>query len=87
MRLHRAGRGFVRIVEGAQILEKGAGRPSAARGGDFDAVRGVQAIRRGVDRDSHFYEDGSRRDGRRLVLRYEGRRVQPGRQARAGGRK
>ncbi len=84
-RCHRAGRGAVRLVQGPQGHPEGAGGQQPAGGGDLHALRGVQALRRGVHRGAGVHQDRPRRHGSGVVLRYARRRVQPGRQARPGG--
>ena len=54
---------------------------------DLHALRGVQALRRGVHGGAGVHQDGPRRHGPGVVLRHEGGRLLPGRQAHRDRRK
>ena len=84
---HRPGRGAVRVLQGPQGYPAGVGGEPPAGGGDLHALRGVQALRRGVHGGAGVHQDGPRRHGPGVVLRHEGGRLLPGRQAHRDRRK
>ena len=67
--------------QGAQGTAPDPGRGPEARRRRQAALRGVQAVRRGLHRDPALHQDQLRRHRPRLVLRRAGRRLLPRRQA------
>ena len=72
----RARRGAVRVVEGPQGTAADAGRGPETRRDRLAALRGVQALRRGLHRHLVLHQDQLRRHRPRLVLRPASRRLQ-----------
>ena len=81
LRVHCAGRRAVRLLHGAQGHPQGTGGEPSPGGGDLHALGRVQALRGRVHRHPDLHQDGPRRHGSRVVLRHEGGRLHPGRQA------
>ena len=76
--LHRSGRGAVRFFEGTQVHPKGnrGEQPSGSR--NLYAFRRIQTVRGRIYGDPYFYQNRSRRNGSRLVLRHAKRWPQSG---------
>lgn len=80
LRLHRAGRRALWVLQGPQSHPPGAGGREPPGSRYLHALRRLQALCRGVHRHPHLHKDRARRHRPSLVLRHEGRRLLPGRQ-------
>ena len=78
------GRRALRVLQGPQSHSPGAGGREPPGSRHLHALRRLQALCRGVHRHPYLHKDRARWHRPSLVLRHEGRRLLPGRQAHRG---